>query len=133
MNLEIVECDSQFWEFVRLLRTDNRTSSGFITQTEITTEQQIEYMKTHHDCYRIALSESVPVGYVGVVDGDIRVCVHPEYHRQGVGKFLISFAMTFWPDAEARVKVTNQASQRLFESCGFTTKHIIDNLRIMRK
>jgi len=60
-----------------------------------------------------------PVGFVGVISDDIRVCVSPHYKKKGIGKFMITEIMKLYPSAIAKIKVDNQASIGLFESCGF--------------
>jgi len=125
MQMEIVECTSEYWEFVRLLRTDPKTVPGFVEEVDITPEDQIKYMNKYSGNYRIALLGSVPAGFVGSINGDIRVCTHPDYQGKGLGKFMINKAMDIWPDSFAKVKVDNKASLKLFETCGFSRKFVI--------
>ena len=123
--MELVECSKEFWEFVRVLRNDERVQSGFIKSIHITEEMQEEYMSKHSQYYRIALVDEVPAGYVGVIENDIRVCTDPFFQGKGVGKFMINKCMEIWPTAFAKVKVDNEASLRLFRSCGFKKKFYI--------
>ena len=44
MKLELVNCENQYWEFVRQLRTNPINQEGFFTTVNITPEQQQEYM-----------------------------------------------------------------------------------------
>lgn len=124
-KLSIVHCTEEYWEFVRQLRMDPRVASGFIKTTPITPQMQLEYMKHYADDYRIALLENTPVGFVGAIDRDIRVCTHPEYQGMGIGKFMIKECMKIWPDAFAKVKIDNEASMKLFQACGFKKKYVI--------
>jgi ribosomal protein S18 acetylase RimI-like enzyme len=123
--MELVECNKEYWEFVRILRNDERVLSGFIKSIHITEEMQNSYMKNHSQFYRIALVDGKPAGYVGVIDDDIRVCTHPDFQGKGVGKFMINECMTIWSTAFAKVKMDNDASIKLFEACGFTKKFFI--------
>jgi len=95
----IVECTREYWEFVRKLRMDGRVIDGFLETTPITEEQQIKYMISNSEHYRIALFGGKPAGYVGVINDDIRVCTHPDFFGMGVGKFMIKSAMAIWPTA----------------------------------
>lgn len=115
----IVDCTEQYWEFVRVLRIDERVVSGFIENIPITKEQQIKYMAKNAQHYRISLVDEKPAGYVGVIEDDIRVCTHPDFQGRGVGKFMINECMKIWPTAYAKVKIGNIASDKLFLSCGF--------------
>jgi len=115
----IVECTREYWEFVRKLRMDGRVIDGFLETTPITEEQQIKYMISNSEHYRIALFGGKPAGYVGVINDDIRVCTHPDFFGMGIGKFMIKSAMAIWPTASAKVKHGNIASDKLFLSCGF--------------
>lgn len=123
--MELVECTSQYWEFVRVLRNDERVLDGFIKSVHITEEMQQQYMSNHSQFYRIALVDKEPAGYVGVIEDDIRVCTHPDYQGKGVGKFMINEIMKEYPTAFAKIKIDNEASLRLFRSCGFTKKFYI--------
>ena len=125
MQMELVDCTKEYWEFVRVLRNDERVLDGFIESSYIPLEQQMRYMSFHSQFYRIALVDGKPAGYVGVIDDDIRVCTHPDYQGKGVGKFMINQCMEIWPTAFAKVKIDNEASMKLFEACGFTKKFYI--------
>lgn len=129
----LVYCSKEYWEFVRNLRLDVRVTSGFLSTKHIGQRQQIEYMKRYSDFYRIALVHGEPAGYVGVVENDIRVCTHPDYQGRGVGKFLIKSVTEIWPEAEAKVKIGNSASSRLFLSCGFIQYRSDNNFLYYKK
>ena len=117
--MELVQCTQQYWEFVRLLRMDERVIDGFVETIPITADQQTTYMIKNAQYYRIALVDGKPAGYVGVIKEDIRVCTHPEFQGLGVGKFMINECVKIWPTAYAKVKHGNKASDNLFLSCGF--------------
>jgi ribosomal protein S18 acetylase RimI-like enzyme len=123
--MELVECTKEYWEFVRILRNDERVINGFIKSVYITEEMQVKYMKANSQYYRIALLNAKPSGYIGVINDDIRVCVHPDFQGNGVGKFMINKFMNEEPTAFAKVKIDNEASIKLFEACGFTKKFYI--------
>jgi GNAT superfamily N-acetyltransferase len=125
LSLTLSPCTEEYWEFVRLLRTNPRILPGFIRQGDITPEQQRKYMETHWQEYFIALANGQPVGFVGSVDGDIRVCTHPDYQGLGVGTFLIAELMQHFPLSFAKIRIENEASKRLFAACGFTPTFII--------
>jgi ribosomal protein S18 acetylase RimI-like enzyme len=118
-------CYPGYWEFVRTLRMDPRVAHGFIEQANISIEQQTDYMSKHWRDYYICLIDNTPAGYVGSVNGDIRVCTSPAYQGRGVGKFMIDYIMTRRPESYAKVKIDNEPSLKLFESCGFKKEFYI--------
>lgn len=121
----IVDCTEEYWEFVRLLRNNPLVQGGFIENVAITTDQQKIYMKKHCSDYFIALIDNEPVGYVGCIDGDIRVCTDPKHQNKGIGKSLIDFIKTKYPSGYAKIKIENLSSLKAFESCGFVKKYYI--------
>ena len=125
MELKLIDCSPEYWEFVRILRMDDRVIDGFIQTTPITKGEQAQYMGKHSQFYRIALLDGNPAGYVGVIDDDIRVCTDPAHQHKGVGKFMIEECIKIWPTAYAKVKIGNTASLNLFKACGFEEKFVI--------
>jgi len=133
MYMELVRCTTKYWEFVRQLRMDERVIDGFLETMAITEEQQNKYMIGNAHNYRIALVDGKPAGYVGVIEDDIRVCTHPDFQGMGVGKFMINECMNIWPTACAKVKHGNEASSKLFLSCGFEMSGTDDKFLYYRK
>lgn len=119
MSLALVGNDKKYYEFIRVLRTHKENSKGFIDQVEISENQQNIYMSKYGKNYYIALENDVPVGWVGVVDNDIRICVDPLHKNKGIGRFMLNELMYRHPTAHAKVLLDNKASQNLFLSCQF--------------
>jgi ribosomal protein S18 acetylase RimI-like enzyme len=117
--MRIKKCTAEYWEFVRTLRNNPKVSDGFIQSKYISKTQQKKYMEKYSDCYRICLKEDVPVGYVGVIENDIRICTHPDYQKLGIGSFMLENILKEFPHAEAKIKINNIASMKLFEKNGF--------------
>jgi len=124
-DLRIVNCTSDYWEFVRNLRNNPQVQDGFIENVKISPEEQITYMEKNEENYRICLLEFIPVGYFGVIENDIRICTLPEYQNQGIGKFMLSELKKIWPNAVAKIKVNNSASIALFQKSGYSESFII--------
>lgn len=124
-NFELVSCSKEYWEFVRNLRNDERVLKGFIEVKKISKKDQEKYMKKNSKFFRIALLNAKPVGYIGVLDNDIRVCTHPDYQNIGVGKFMVQSIKEIWPEAQAKIKLENLTSLKLFESCGYKKKYFL--------
>ena len=124
-ELELVPISAEFFEFVRRLRTDSRDASSFVDNTEITVQNQIEYMNRHLQDYFICLRQKVPVGFIGVVQNDIRLAVDHEFRNRGVASFMVNEISKLYPDAQAKIKTSNVASIALFESAGFECQFYI--------
>ena len=75
--------------------------------------------------FYICLYDKKPAGYIGCIDNDIRVAVHPKFQGKGIGSFMLNELMKIKPNAAAKVKLENTASLRLFEKCGFKKKYYI--------
>lgn len=82
-------------------------------------------MARHSSCYLIALRDGKPAGYGGVVENDLRICVHPDEQARGIGQRLLEAVMKRFPGAEVRVRWGNEASLRLFSKCGYAPYLII--------
>ena len=123
--MELIKNEEKYWEFIRSLRNMEGVRGGFIQQNPISSETHEKYLKKYGDLYYICVENDAPMGYVGVIANDIRVATHPQYQKRGVGKFMINELMILHPNAFAKVKVENEASIRLFESCGFTKKYYL--------
>ena len=121
--VEVVNNGPEYHDFIRILRSDSRVQDGFIEIVNITKEQQDKYMKKYNDNYIVALYDGEPAGFAGSIEDDIRVCVHPDFHKRGIGKALINELMVRFPTSFAKVKIENESSRALFESCGFEIKY----------
>ena len=120
--LELVENAPQYHEFMRLLRNNVEVQDGFLEFVTISPEQQKLYMQRYESRYFICLLDQQPCGYIGDIDGDIRVCVDPAHQGRGVASFMLQEFLQRRPECTARVKPDNHASLRLFEKAGFRVK-----------
>lgn len=115
--MHLVKCQEKYWDFVLFLRNDLR--EFFFTKEEISKDKHRSFMEENNDSYFICLSkDGEPMGWVGVVENDVRVAVHPNYQKQGVGKFMLSFIKEEYPYATAKISRNNKASLNLFNSAG---------------
>ena len=122
--MDLVLITPDYYEFVRELRMHPETKSGFLEEATITPEQQIKYMKRHQYNYYICLLYGSPVGYIGVIDNDIRFCTDPDFQSMGVGSFMLSKIRKLYPDATGKILKENRSSQRAFDKCGIDYKII---------
>ena len=122
---KIVPCTEQYWNFVRVLRNDKTVKKGFIQQEHIDWSSHKQYMRQNSENYRVCLYGEEPVGFVGSINGDIRIAVKTEFQGKGIGKSMIQYIMKEYPSSEAKVKIENESSIKMFESCGFKKKYYI--------
>ena len=108
------------YEFIRSLRNAPELSRGFIVQVHITPEQQADYMAKYANCYFVALKKNEPVGFIGVVGGDLRLAVAREHQRQGIASYMLRQIEAHCIDYIVRVKPDNIASLRMFMKNGFS-------------
>ena len=123
--MKLVKNKYIYWEFIRNLRNLDGVRQGFIEQEYISQEHHEKFMKQKSDFFYICLDETTPVGYVGVIQEDIRIATHPDSQGKGVGSFMLNEVMKIHPTAFGKVKIENKASLKLFEGCGFKKKYYI--------
>ena len=117
LEIRPVALDTTEWN--EILNIRNLTSHGFGNTDQIDSETHFYFMKDNYHDYVVAEMKGEIVGFGGVVKDDIRVAVHPDYQGLGIGKNIISVLSVKFPEAFAKVKIDNEASLKLFESCGF--------------
>lgn len=120
-----VKKNKKYHEFIRCLRNNKDVKKGFIQQHYITKKQQSEYMKKHGKDYYVCLFNGIPAGYVGVINGDIRIATHPRFQRKGLGLFMIKSLLKKRKRLQAKIKPDNTASIKLFKKAGFKLKYYI--------
>ena len=125
INLELIDCTENYWDFVRELRNNSENANGFVNIVHITENQQIEYMNKYKDQYKICIINKLPVGFIGDIDGDLRVCVSKIWKSKGIATFMVNEYCKTNKNVYAKIKVGNTASIALFQKCGFIPKFII--------
>ena len=121
--MELVSCKKEYWEFVRLLRTDKRVIENFIIQKNISPDDQKVYMKVNSKYFRICIYNGKPVGYIGLIGeakNEVTICVSPEYKKMGFGSFMLKeFISLQKKNIWSKVKLNNLPSSKLFINNGF--------------
>ena len=121
----MVVATHDYFSFIRELRNDPITNEGFINRELISEASHLEYMQNHSNFYRVCLLDGIPVGYIGVIDGDIRIAVDKDYLRKGVGTFMLNEISNNFSDLSAKIKIENLASIKLFEKLGFKKRYFV--------
>ena len=124
-KLDLIKCNKKYWEYIRILRSDNRVQKGFIQKVNISQSQQIKYMEKYNDSYYVCLYNGEPCGFIGEIDGDIRICTHPTYQKKGIGTFMIQEFSNVKSNIYAKIKIDNISSIKAFEKAGYKKKYYI--------
>jgi L-amino acid N-acyltransferase YncA len=74
-----------------------------------------------------------PLGYVGVVEDDIRICTDPTHKKTGAGTFMLNEIIKIFPSATAKILKDNTPSINLFKKCGFKIVNSDENLYYLNK
>ena len=124
--MRLVNTEKEHYELIRLLRNRPEVQGGFIEPKPITEPMQNAYMATHAKNYRVCLNKKDEfVGYIGHVDGDIRVCVEPYHQGQGYATFMIAEFTDQFTGLQAKIKIANTASLNAFLNNGYEFKYYI--------
>ena len=119
MGLTFEPAHYVYWDFIRKLRNNPDVKKGFVNQEHITVPAQQSYMSWHWDNYYVAVDGGETVGYCGVVDDDIRFCVHPDSQGKGYGSKMLDFLAETYPLAIGKVKHGNVPSSKAFGYAGY--------------
>lgn len=134
MVMRLIKNEEKYYEFIRIMRTHKENISGFLEQVEITPEQQKKYMEKYKNNYYICIDENeTPLGWIGEVDDDIRLCTDPNYKGKGIGVFMLNELHRLHPNAHAKVLIDNEASNKVFLKCGFELYKQDNNFKYYRK
>lgn len=114
MVIKQVLTDEALGEFIRKLRTHKELKKSFISSLDITSEQQKQYMlKNGHNFYVCLNNDNIPMGFVGVVDNDLKIAVDPEFRDIGVGTFMLKYILTCY-NPNIKVRKHNLDGQKFF-------------------
>ena len=116
--MDLVPIEYKYYDFVRELRMNPQTQDGFLKEVSISWEDQKKYMSQYGESYHVCVLSGTPVGYIGVLDNDIRFCTHPDHQRKGVGSFMLREIKKLYPEATGRIKKDNISSQKAFDKVG---------------
>jgi len=117
MKLKLVNCDRMFW--IDILEIRNKEKKCFINQKEVQIKDHFNYMLHNSKFYEVCVADNIFAGFVGLVNGDIRIGVSNKFKRKGIGKFMLQNFKKFEQIKQVKIKVDNEASIKLFESLGF--------------
>ena len=132
--MKLINNEEKYYDFIRVLRSHKENLSGFLEQVQITPEQQAKYMEKYKNNYYICVDENqTPLGWIGEVDDDIRLCTDPAHKGKGVGAFMLNELHKLHPKAHAKVLLNNEPSNKVFVKCGFELYKKDNNFNYYRK
>ncbi len=117
--MQLVKNSPVYWDFIRDVRFDPANVSGFVENKPVTPEQQEKYMQKHEHNYWVCLIKDEPVGFVGIVDGDIRIAVCPKHQEKGIGSFMLREILKMDKPHTAKILLKNTRSLILFLKSGY--------------
>jgi hypothetical protein len=113
----------EVWEDIRQIRNAHRFRFQQTDVIDAATHRS--FMQKHWSTYRVAVavdhngdSERV-IGFIGQVQGDVRIGSHPEYLRIGVGKYMLRCLLRDNPDVTLKARRENHACLALTRSFGY--------------
>jgi GNAT superfamily N-acetyltransferase len=125
--MRMVNNDILFWPFILRLRNEMRNS--FLTTEKIPEQDHNKFMDEWGNDYYVCVNDALqPVGWIGVVNNDIRLAVDKQYQRMGIAKFMLKFVKDKYPQATAKILPENIASIKAFKSVGIKAE-IIKNVQ----
>ena len=125
MTLILTKNKKKYWDFIRALRSNKSVENGFIDKVQISKKEQEIYMNKYNDNYYVCLNKQIPCGYIGEINGDIRLCTSPEFQGLGVGTFMIKELTKIKKNIFAKIKVENISSIKAFEKAGYEKKYFL--------
>ena len=125
---KVVEKD---WGFILNLRNEFYTNSFYEQKKLIQKTEHYEYMNkqtTNPNFHQwIAVNDSLPIGYIRILDHDINIMVDKKFQNKGVGTTMLKLVeekakKLGLKKLEARVLIENQNSLKLFQKNNFQIK-----------
>lgn len=122
-NLKMVKNEKKYWKFILKIRNENK--KFFQNTKKIKYQEHCNFMKNNGEKYKICLLKNKPVGFIGCINGDIRICVDKKNQKMGIGKFMMEKFLNKKRKYKTLIRCENIASLKLFEKFGFSHKYII--------
>lgn len=112
------------YEDIRRIRNLNRMSFG--NKDEIDAATHKKFMDKHAVNYRVVLNRNLVVGFIGQVENDLRLAVHPSNQQQGIAQFMYPLFLEEYPDVTVKVNRDNDKSLAFFKKVGWHVDPSID-------
>jgi len=107
-------------EILRQIRNDKSFIVGFVNHKQITKKEQKKYIDKYGEFYYICYEEEIPVGFIGVVNNDLRLATIPTMQRQGIGRFMVTEIKNLDLKFSVKIRKGNRRSQKFFSNLNIT-------------
>lgn len=118
-------------DFLYILELRNNSKDNFFNTNLISKEEHLKFMDTYKDMYYIAYDinddNKIKLGFIGHVNGDIRLVVEPTFRNKGFGSKIIQkfLEIDHEQNLKAQIKIENISSINAFKKAGFKPKYIV--------
>lgn len=117
------------------LSNDKTVRQNAINQNEIIWEEHLKWLKNKlnsKDClFYVAHEDNDLIGFIRLDKEDnhyvVSICINKKYRSKGIGTKFLSSICKLNTDKKlfALVKITNEASKKIFLNCGFSHEDFI--------
>ena len=131
MEIKLINVSEEHWDFILSLRNEFFEHSFYEQKHAISKDEHYEYMKkqTANPNFHqwVAVNDSLPLGYIRILDHDINIMVDKKFQNKGVGTTMLKLVeekakKLGLKKLEARVLTENQNSLKLFQKNDFQIK-----------
>ena len=131
MKIKLIDVNEEHWNFILSLRNAFFEHSFYEQKHAISKDEHYEYMKkqTANPNFHqwVAVNDSLPIGYIRILDHDINIMVDKKFQNKGVGTIMLKLVeekakKLGLKKLEARVLIENQNSLKLFQKNDFQIK-----------
>ena len=127
--MELREVTYRDWDFI--LQVRNAGKEGFMDTGLINVKTHESFMLKNAKNYFIASVKGMDVGFIGEVQRDVRLAIHPDFAGKGYGSKMIDLYTERFDNEKredyltATVKTDNISSIKSFEKAGWIMQPII--------
>jgi|TARA_R110000787_G_scaffold173060_1_gene285667 ribosomal protein S18 acetylase RimI-like enzyme len=132
--MELRKATYRDWDFI--LQVRNEGKDGFMDAELIDSETHELFMSENGKGYFIASVKGMDVGFIGEVQRDVRLAIHPDCTGKGYGSKMIELYTGKFSKEDylsATVKPDNIASIKSFEKAGWIMQPITFRPMLKRK
>jgi hypothetical protein len=116
--------------FIYKLR-NNKKDQRYYGSKKINPMEHIRFWLRYWKDHTIYSLGGIRIGYSGIVEGDFRYAVMPQYRGKGYGNEIVHNSLNRLTGKTIKVKRDNYASIRIFITQGFSIKKEVEDWLFM--